>query len=222
MSQPTHLSEEACLPVLYSFRRCPYAMRARMAIAKAGISVELREVVLRDKPLALIEASAKATVPVLLLPDGSVIDESYDILVWAFGLSDPDSWLPDNRAELTEMVIRNDGEFKKNLDGYKYSQRHSEKSRDEYRDAGAKWLAVLDDRMRASDFLCGNSPTAIDIAIMPFIRQFANTDPMWFEASPYRSLRRWLSFWVNSELFLSVMHKYPQWQPGDPGELFPI
>jgi glutathione S-transferase len=222
MAQPIDLPEEPCLPVLYTFRRCPYAMRARMAIAKAGITVELREVVLRDKPRALIEASAKATVPVLLLPDGSVIDESYDILLWAFGLSDPDNWLPNIRAELAEMVVRNDGEFKQNLDGYKYSHRHSEKTRDEYRDAGAKWLAVLDDRMRASEFLCGNSPTALDIAIMPFIRQFANTDLKWFEASPYRSLGRWLNFWVNSELFLSVMHKYPQWQPGDPSEFFPI
>jgi len=196
-------------------------MRARMAIAKAGITVELREVILRDKPQALIEASAKATVPVLLLPDGSVIDESYDILLWAFGNSDPDNWLPGIRTELAEMVVQNDGDFKKNLDGYKYSQCHSEKTRDEYREDGAGWLAVLDDRLRASDFLSGDSPTALDIAVMPFIRQFANTDLKWFEASPYQSLRRWLNFWVDSELFQSVMHKYPQWQSGDPTEFFP-
>ena len=167
-------------PVLYSFRRCPYAMRARMAIAKAGITVELREVVLRDKPQALIEASAKATVPVLLLPDGSVIDESYDILLWAFGLSDPDNWLPDIHAELAEMVVRNDGEFKKNLDGYKYSQWHNEKSRDEYRDAGAKWLAVLDDCMRASEFLCGNSPYSIIVMACSMIADTKYHETFWF------------------------------------------
>lgn len=191
-------------------------MRARMALAKAGVTVELREVVLRDKPLALIEASAKATVPVLALPDGTVIDESRDILLWAFGRSDPDNWLSGIRTELAEMVVQNDGEFKKNLDRYKYSNRQSESTRDAYRDAGAKWLAVLDDRLRASAQLAGDTPTALDIAILPFIRQFANTDLKWFETSPYRSLRRWLDFWVNSELFLSIMHKYPQWKPGDP------
>lgn len=190
-------------------------MRARMALAKAGITVELREVVLRDKPRALIDASAKATVPVLVLVDGTVIDESHDILLWAFGRSDPDSWLPDIRTELAEMVVQNDGEFKKNLDGYKYSDRHSEKTRDAYREAGARWLAVLDDRLRSSAHLSGDTPTALDIAIMPFIRQFANTDLKWFETSPYQSLRRWLNFWVNSELFLSIMHKYPQWKQGD-------
>jgi glutathione S-transferase len=114
------------------------------------------------------------------------------------------------------MVAQNDGEFKTNLDGYKYPQRNTGKTRSAYRDDGARWLAGLNDRLQSSDYLAGDTPTALDIAIMPFVRQFANTDFEWFESNPYQSLSRWLSVWVNSELFQSVMHKYPQWQPDDP------
>lgn len=192
-----------------------------MAIARAGICVELREVVLRDKPQALIDASPKATVPVLVLPDGSVIDESFDILLWALAINDPDGWLDGDHSDLVKMVAQNDGEFKKNLDGYKYPQRNTGKTHDEYRDDGAKWLALLDKRLRSSKFLTGDAPSALDIAIMPFIRQFANTDLGWFEASLYTSLGRWLGFWKNSGLFLSVMHKNPQWQPGNSTLMFP-
>jgi glutathione S-transferase len=220
MNDQPNMPESPCLPVLYSFRRCPYAMRARMAIAEAGISVELREVLLRDKPQALLEASPKATVPVLVLQDGSVIEESFEILLWAFSINDPDGWLQDKGADLAEMVTQNDGEFKQNLDGYKYPQRNTEKTRSAYRDDGASWLGVLDDRLQSSDYLAGDTPSALDIAIMPFIRQFAHTDLAWFESSPYLSLNRWLSAWKNSELFLSVMHKSPQWQPGDPPQVF--
>jgi glutathione S-transferase len=212
--------ENPGLPVLYSFRRCPYAIRARLAIARAGICVELREVVLRDKPQALIDASPKATVPVLVLPDGSVIDESFDILLWALGINDPDDWLHGDHSEMVKMVAQNDGEFKKNLDGYKYPQWNTGKTHDEYRDDGARWLALLDKRLRSSKFLTGDAPSALDIAIMPFIRQFANTDLGWFEASPYTSLGRWLGFWKASGLFLSVMHKNPQWQPGNSTLMF--
>lgn len=196
-------------------------MRARMAIAKAGIAVELREVLLRDKPRALEEASPKATVPVLALPDGQVIEESIDILLWAFAINDPDGWLHDSNADLVDMVAQNDGGFKENLDGYKYPQRNTGKTQEECRDDGATWLAVLDDRLHSSDYLAGDKPTALDIAIMPFVRQFAHTDLHWFEASPYQALGRWLDGWKNSGLFLSVMHKYPQWQPGDKVLVFP-
>ena len=221
MTDQPHSPDTPQLPVLYSFRRCPYAMRARMAIAKSGLAVELREVLLKDKPQSLLDASPKATVPVLVLPDGTVIDESSDILIWAFGKNDPDRWLFGRHAELSEMVAQNDGEFKTNLDGYKYSEWHTAKSREEYRDDGARWLAVLDKRLSSSQYLAGDSPSAIDIAIMPFIRQFANTDLAWFEASSYQQVARWLNFWLNSELFLSVMQKYPKWQAGDPVLVFP-
>lgn len=192
-----------------------------MAIAKAGLCVELREVILRDKPKALLDASAKATVPVLVLPDSSVIDESFEILLWAFGKNDPDGWLKNNHADFSQMVAQNDGEFKKNLDGYKYSQKNTEKTHDEYRDDGAQWLAILNERLQTSEFLEGNTPSALDIAIMPFIRQFAHTDLAWFEASSFKSLGRWLNYWKNSEIFTSVMHKYPQWHPGDATQTFP-
>jgi len=196
-------------------------MRARLAIAKAGIRVELREVVLRNKPPAMIEASPKATVPVLVLADGRVIEESFDILLWALGTNDPDDWLHESNADLVEMVTQNDGEFKKNLDGYKYPQRIIGKTREACRDDGARWLAVLDDRLQSSDYLAGDTPSALDIAVMPFVRQFAHTDMQWFAASPYQALGRWLDGWKNSELFLSVMYKYPQWQTGDSVLVFP-
>jgi len=193
-----------------------------MAIAKAGIPVQLREVVLRDKPQALIDVSPKATVPVLVLPDGSLIEESFEILLWALRNNDPDRWLLDNcQADLAEMVAQNDGEFKKNLDGYKYSQKHTGKTHSEYRDDGAQWLAVLDERLQASTFLAANKPSALDIAVMPFIRQFAHTDLAWFEASPFKALGSWLNVWKDSELFASVMHKYPPWHTGDPIQIFP-
>ena len=192
-----------------------------MAIAKAGIPVELREVVLRDKPQALIDVSPKATVPVLVLPDGTLLEESFEILLWVLRKSDPDGWLSEDHTDLVEMVAQNDGEFKKNLDGYKYSQRHTEKTRSEYRNDGAEWLAILDERLQASTFLAGDKPSALDIAVMPFIRQFAHTDLAWFEASPYKSLGKWLTFWKDSALFVSVMHKYPQWQAGDSIQVFP-
>ncbi len=221
MTTQSDLAESPDLPVLYSFRRCPYAMRARLAIAKSGVLVELREVVLRDKPQALLEVSPKATVPVLVLPDDSVIEESFDILLWAFGVADPDAWFPDNDAALKELVAQNDGEFKKNLDGYKYPERNTEKTHSEYRDDGARWLALLDSRLQSSAYLAGDSPSALDIAVMPFVRQFANTDMEWFAASPYQALSKWLAFWVESDLFHSVMPKYPQWHAGESATVFP-
>ncbi len=209
------------LPVLYSFRRCPYAMRARLAIAKANQAVELREVVLRDKPDALLSASPKGTVPVLVLQDGSVIDESYDVLRWAFEQHDPDGWLPADSTDLEWLVGNNDGEFKRNLDGYKYPQRHPERSREEYRSAGEAWLEDLNTRLTAAPYLAGSQAGAADIAIMPFIRQFVNTDPEWFASRPYDALAKWLDEWLQSELFAAVMNKYAQWQPGDDPVTFP-
>ena len=145
--------------------------------------------------LRLWSPTSAIAVPVLVLPDGSVIDESFDILLWALAINDPDDWLHGDHSDLVKMVAQNDGEFKKNLDGYKYPQRNTGKTHDEYRGDGARWLALLDKRLRSSKFLNGDAPSALDIAIMPFIRQFANTDPGWFEASPYASLGRWLGFW---------------------------
>lgn len=221
MPTQLHTADSAALPALYSFRRCPYAMRSRLALAKTGIQVELREVVLRDKPLALLEISPKATVPVLVLPDNSVIEESFEILLWAFGVADPDEWVSGKEDELRELVAQCDGEFKSNLDGYKYPEWNTEKTQRAFREDGARWLATLDSRLQSSPFLAGDTPSALDIAVMPFVRQFANTDTVWFAESPYPALQNWLSFWLESDLFCSIMAKYPQWHPGESATVFP-
>jgi glutathione S-transferase len=208
----------ADLPVLYSFRRCPYAMRARMAIKVSGVKVELREVVLRDKPPELVEASAKATVPVLVLPDSEVIDESLDIMHWALRHNDPGNWLA---ADDNGLIEQNDGPFKASLDRYKYPHRYGLEDGNEHRDAGLAILGQLDSRLREHAFLSGNARGLTDIAIFPFIRQFAATDQSWFDAQPLADLRRWLDYHLASDLFAGIMHRYPRWQAGDPPTIFP-
>ena len=165
-------------PILYSFRRCPYAMRARMALWAAGVTVELREVKLAAKPPALIAASPKGTVPVLVLADGTVIDESLDIMRWALGQNDPEGWLAgDDRA----LIAANDGPFKHHLDRAKYPGRYEEEGLSDHRAAALALLAPLELRLQAAPWLCGESRTLTDIALFPFIRQFAAIDPAWAE-----------------------------------------
>ena len=217
-------------PILYSFRRCPYAMRARMALVSSGQQVELREVVLRDKPAEMIAVSPKATVPVMVDVDSTVRDESLDIMLWALEQRDPDRWFVPSIGDKTEMlalVDRADGSFKKNLDTYKYSNRYAVEKDDaaalarEHRNAGMEFLMELDARLAAHDFLFGNRISLADVAIAPFIRQFANVDAAWFATQPCPNLQRWLRNFVNSELFLSVMQKYKQWKTNVPGIEFP-
>jgi glutathione S-transferase len=208
----------ADLPILYSFRRCPYAMRARMAVAISGVRVELREVVLRDKPPELIEASAKATVPVLVLPDGAVIDESLDIVRWALGHKDPENWLA---ASEQDLIQQNDGSFKAALDRYKYPHRYGLESETSHRDEGLVALAELDARLQNHSYLCGETRGLTDIAIFPFIRQFAATNQAWFDAQPLPALHRWLSQQLSSDIFASIMLRYPQWYAGDAPTIFP-
>ncbi|MFC7048587.1 glutathione S-transferase [Emcibacter nanhaiensis] len=207
-------------PVLYSFRRCPYAMRARLALAYTGVRCELREVVLRDKPQQLLDLSPKGTVPVLQLRDGRILEESFDILKWALSQNDPANWQQDmDRTE--ELVRDNDGPFKQALDKYKYASRHPEEPRTAYRARGEQFLAKLDHRLRQHDFLLGDKPAAVDIAIFPFIRQFAFVDKDWFDQSPYEALNNWLKYHLESPLFHRVMKKYSQWQPDQPPIFFP-
>ena len=191
-------------PVLYSFRRCPYAMRARMAIAVSGVEIELREVLLRDKPLEMLAISPKGTVPVLVLPGGEVIDESLDIMRWALERNDPEGWLGHVNAEL---IAANDGPFKTALDRYKYPHRYGFANGFEYRDEGARYLSALDIRLQIDAYLCGASLGFTDIAIFPFIRQFAATDRAWFDAQDWLALGDWLTGLVGSELFELVMRK---------------
>ncbi len=199
-------------PILYSFRRCPYAMRARMAIVYSAIYVELREVVLRDKPLQLLEISAKATVPVLLLADGKVLEESLDIMHWALSLNDKDHWLKNGSPEgINSLIQWNDGEFKYYLDRYKYADRYPQQNEEYYREKAEIFIRALEERLNSHDFLCGKSISLADIAIFPFIRQFANVDIKWFQNSAYKKLDRWLKHQLSSALFISIMEKYPAW-----------
>lgn len=202
-------------PILYSFRRCPYAMRARSAITVAGVEVELREVVLRDKPAEMLAASPKGTVPVLVLPDGTVIDESWDIMVWALRRHDPQDWLGQNECHVAAALPwldENDTRFKHNLDRYKYPERHPEQTQGEWRSAGEAFLQRIETRLNATPFLLGEHFSIADAALLPFIRQFAAVDQDWFAAAPYPALRNWLERYTSSELFLQVMQKFPAWK----------
>lgn len=208
------------LPILYSFRRCPYAMRARMAIAASGVTVSLREVLLRDKPPELLAASSKATVPVLVLPDGEVIDESLDIMRWALKANDPQGWLQGADTE-SEWIQACDGEFKHWLDRYKYADRHPEHSATFYRANAEQFLSQVESALSDAQCLQGESASAIDVALFPFIRQFAGVDPDWWTDAPYPCTRRWLERWLQGELFSTIMAKYPRWEAGQPGQPFP-
>lgn len=193
-------------PILYSYRRCPYAMRARMALRYGGISVETREVVLGDKPRHMLAVSPKGTVPVLVLPDGKVIDESLDIMAWALAQQDPDGWLTDNRL-FQELITENDGSFKRALDQYKYATRFPEQSAEVYRQQGERFLARLEALLSEHAYLLSEKLTQADVAIFPFIRQFSMVDTDWFAETPYPHLRQWLAGLLASELFNAVMQK---------------
>lgn len=200
----------ASLPVLYSFRRCPYAMRARLAIIYAGIRVEIREVELKNKPGQLLAISPKGTVPVLQLQDGLVIAESLDIMRWALAQHDPERWL-DSEDEAERLLSWNDGRFKYFLDRYKYADRYPELPAQEYRSQAERFLAELESRLAHAKYLCGNDFSLADAAIFPFVRQFAAVDSAWFQACAYPAVREWLGALLKSELFAAAMAKYPVW-----------
>ena len=205
-------------PVLYSFRRCPYAMRARMALLSAGIDVELREVVLRDKPQSMIDASPKATVPVLIQSDGTVIDESLEIMVWALVENDPNDWMTPESGTLDDMlalIAQNDGPFKHHLDRYKYHTRYEHADPAEHRRDAEKILNRLDGRLAVGRYLFGSRPALADFAIAPFVRQFANADRDAFDAMPFVHVQRWLADFLASSFFERAMTKYDQWHEGD-------
>tara|TARA_R110000824_G_scaffold4308_11_gene20764 strand:+ start:16410 stop:17078 length:669 start_codon:yes stop_codon:yes gene_type:complete len=209
------------MPVLYSFRRCPYAMRARMALLVSDTPVRLREVVLRDKPAEMIAASPKATVPVLILPDGQVIDESLSIMHWALERNDPENWLQGSAAE-TELIAEADGPFKNSLDRYKYPSRYENVDVLDHRAAGLGFLEKLEGLLQGSGQLMGVKPTLADHAIFPFVRQFANNDRSWFDQLPLPALQKWLGDHLASALFATTMVKYLQWMSGDAEPVFAL
>lgn len=205
-------------PILYSFRRCPYAMRARLAVASSGLSVELREILLRDKAAAFLEASPKGTVPVLVADE--VIEESIEVMDWALAQSDPEGML--YAGDLArDLVVRCEAEFKGHLDRFKYAVRYEDVDPEEERKLASVYLRELDGLLADQDYLFGDKIGFADIGIAPFVRQFANTDRAWFNAQDWDRLRDWLDRFVQSDRFLSIMTKYPKWEDGDAVTVFP-
>ena len=210
--------------ILYSFRRCPYAIRARLAILTSGINVEIREVTLNAKPPALLRISSKATVPVLITADERIIDESIDIMNWALNQSDPEKWLPSDTKEeqlTSELTYVNDQTFKHFLDRYKYSDRYPENSELYYRQQAELTLINLEYNLTQNIYLVSNRLTVADVALLPFIRQFAFVNKAWFDVAPYPKIQAWLEKFITSELFNSSMVKLAPWQQGDEVIYFP-
>ena len=208
-------------PILYTFRRCPYAIRGRMALKKSGIICELREVSLRNKPEAMTRLSPKGTVPVLQLGDESILDESLGIMRWALDIQDPDNWL-DYIEESATLISDLDQVFKLALDKYKYFVNYPEHPQIYYREQGEAFLTLLEEKLSENlgKGLFDTRTTFADIAVFPFIRQFAFVDKSWFDQTPYQFLKIWLKHHLESELFLSIMHKYIPWEPGNEVVIF--
>lgn len=207
--------------ILYSFRRCPYAMRGRMGLHVSGLEYEHREIILRDKPAAMLEASPKGTVPVYIKPDGEVIEESLDLLRWALSQNDPLGWLDCDIADADALIAANDGPFKHHLDRYKYASRYKETAARgdidlSHRFEAEKQIAVLEARLSSAEYLLGDKQTIADIAVFPFIRQFANTDKNWWDNAPYPNTQAWLTRHLESDLFKTIMKKHPLWASENP------
>ena len=210
-------------PCMYSFRRCPYAMRARLGILFAELQVELREITLKNKPPQMLAISPKGTVPVLQLLDGTVIEESREIMIWALAQQDPQELLHDAALhEANVLIDKNDNEFKHWLDRYKYADRHLEMSQTEYRQKGEVFLQLLEELLTKNPYLLGKGITLADIGIMPFVRQFAHVNRDVFYNLPYPNLQRWLQDWLQHPLFLQAMTKFQPWQDGDEVVVFPL
>jgi glutathione S-transferase len=192
--------------LLYSFRRCPYAMRARLALAYCGVPVRIIEVSLKAKPVEMLALSPKGTVPVLSV-DGAVIDESLAIMQWALAQHDPDDWLLQGDPALLALIAENDHGFKYQLDRYKYAERYPEQPMQAYRAAGEVFLRKLEQLLAKREYLLADHPSLADMALAPFVRQFAHVDREWFAAAPYPRLQRWLEWFVQSPLFIGVMAK---------------
>ena len=205
---------DAAQPILYSFRRCPYAMRARLALAASGQTWEHREVVLFDKPPELLAASPKGTVPVLVLPDGEVIDESLDIMLWALHRHDPQQWLgqqSDNLHDSLSLIAQCDGPFKQHLDAYKYATTRPIGS--QAREQASVFVEALNQRLACNAYVSGPQLSLADAAIVPFVRQCAGVQRDWFaQQAHWQPVHAWLSQITASALFCGVMQKQAPWQ----------
>ncbi|CTQ56242.1 glutaredoxin 2 [Roseibium album] len=218
-----HLTRMTELPILYSFRRCPYAMRARLAIQTSGLIVELREIVLRDKAPEFLETSPSNTVPCLKDRD-AILDESLDIMLWALDRSDPENWMRPEQGDKDGMIslIQDcDGPFKHHLDRYKYDTRYNDVDKEQERSSAAGYLWDLNELLKETPWLFGNRASLADFAVLPFVRQFANTDRDWFEGEEWTALKGWLKAFEDSDRYRHIMPKWEKWKAGDSPVLFP-
>lgn len=213
---------EQSLPVLYSFRRCPYAIRARLALRYSGTRVALREVLLRDKPAEMLAVSPKGTVPVLVAcPQPiEVLEESLEIMFWALGQNDPDGWLAVDAGDAGPLIEANDDHFKAWLDRYKYPNRFADFEPGEPLARCSRFAGLLEQRLQSSPFLCGRRSSIADFAVFPFVRQFAFVDIARFRSSGWPALAGWLDGMLTTPLFAEVMQKYPRWHAGDAPTVF--
>jgi len=212
------------LPILYSFRRCPYAMRARLALEAGAIKVELREVVLRDKAPEFLVLSEKATVPIMLLNDGMILEESLDIMRWALDASEAgEKLMPDqgNMRDALALIERMDTDFKPHLDAYKYLYRSDQVAAFAARKMALVFLSELDEMLAGQAYLMGQKRSVADIGVAPFVRQFAHVDRDWFYAQTWENLKLWLQAFLESGAFKRIMKKYPKWVAGDAVTVFP-
>ena len=211
-------------PIFWSFRRCPYAMRARLAIAASGQKVQLREILLRNKPADFLATSPKGTVPVLKLENGQVIDESRDIMFWALGQNDPENWLAawrQNPVLAIAFLDRLDGAFKHDLDRYKYASLYDRDAGLTHRNRGGAFLAEVDQDIQHTGALSGPQLGLLDFATLPFVRQFRIADPNWFDNQSWPQLHAWLGGFLDSARFQLVMQKYSQWSSDGESISFP-
>jgi glutathione S-transferase len=225
------------LPILYSLRHCPFAMRARLAIFKSQLPVELRDVVLTNKPQAMLEASAKGTVPILVVSPTQVIDESMDVMLWILGQSDPhnlllnvaplrgidkqeDTSYTSQLPDLLSFVNLYDQEFKARIEDYKCAKRYHEDNLLECRQACEVYVQDLEQRLSQHEYVFCQQETLADLAILPFIRQFAKVERQWYVQSPYVNVKRWLNHYLQSAMFNKIMAPNPIWEEGSKGVVF--
>ncbi|MCH2676975.1 MAG: glutathione S-transferase [Alphaproteobacteria bacterium] len=208
------------LPILYSFRRCPYAMRARMVLLHSKIQCEIREIKLSNKPKEMLAISPKGTVPVLILENGDILDESLDVMLWAIEQGNLRNLFNSGKKEILDLIKINDGEFKDAIDRYKYSSLYPEKPMIEYRKMGELFLEKIESYLEKNKFIFGKNISLADLAIFPFIRQFCRVDIDWFNSSLFKKIKEWTLFFEGSENFIDIMRKIKPWTTGDKPTLF--
>ena len=208
------------LPILYSFRRCPYAMRARMVLLHSKIQYEIREIKLSNKPKEMLAISPKGTVPVLILENGDILDESLDVMLWAIEQGNLRNLFNSGKKEILDLIKINDGEFKDAIDRYKYSSLYPEKPMIEYRKMGELFLEKIESYLEKNKFIFGKNISLADLAIFPFIRQFCRVDIDWFNSSLFKKIKEWTLFFEGSENFIDIMRKIKPWTTGDKPTLF--